>query len=113
MTIGRTQGVALQGLLGTVIDIECDIADGIPTYSLLGLPDASLQESRDRVRAALSNTGQKWPNKKVTVSLSPAWLPKSGPGFDVAIALAMLVACLLYTSPSPRDRQKSRMPSSA
>ena len=92
MTIGRTQGIALQGLLGSVIDIECDISDGIPTYSLLGLPDASLQESRDRVRAALSNTGQKWPNKKVTVSLSPAWLPKSGPGFDVAIALAMLVA---------------------
>jgi magnesium chelatase family protein len=92
MTIGRTQGVALQGLLGSVIDIECDIADGIPTYSLLGLPDASLQESRDRVRAALTNTGQRWPNKKVTVSLSPAWLPKSGPGFDVAIALAMLVA---------------------
>jgi magnesium chelatase family protein len=92
MTIGRTQGVALQGLLGSVIDIECDIADGIPTYSLLGLPDASLQESRDRVRAALTNTGQRWPNKKVTVSLSPAWLPKSGPGFDVAILLAMLVA---------------------
>jgi magnesium chelatase family protein len=92
MTLGRTQAVALQGLLGSVIDIECDIADGIPMYSLLGLPDASLQESRDRVRAALTNTGQKWPNKKVTVSLSPAWLPKSGPGFDVAIALAMLVA---------------------
>lgn len=92
MTIGRTQGVALQGLLGSVIDIECDIADGIPTYSLLGLPDASLQESRERVRAALTNTGQRWPNRKVTVSLSPAWLHKSGPGFDVAIALAMLVA---------------------
>lgn len=92
MTIGRTQAVALQGLLGSLIDIECDIADGIPTYSLLGLPDASLQESRDRVRAALVNTGQKWPNKKVTVSLSPAWIPKSGPGFDLAIALALLVA---------------------
>ena len=92
MTIGRTQAVALQGLLGSLIDIECDIADGIPTYSLLGLPDASLQESRDRVRAALVNTGQKWPHKKVTVSLSPAWIPKSGPGFDLAIALAMLVA---------------------
>jgi magnesium chelatase family protein len=92
MTIGRTKGIALQGLLGSVIDIECDIADGIPTYSLLGLPDTSLQESRDRVRAALSNTGQKWPNKKITVSLSPAWLPKSGPGFDLAIALALLVA---------------------
>ncbi len=92
MTLGRTKGVSLQGLLGSVIDIECDIADGIPMYSLLGLPDTSLQESRDRVRAALTNTGQKWPNKKVTVSLSPAWLPKSGPGFDLAIALALLVA---------------------
>jgi magnesium chelatase family protein len=92
MSIGRTQAVSLQGLLGSLIDIECDISDGIPMYSLLGLPDASLQESRDRVRAALSNTGQKWPNRKVTVSLSPAWLPKSGPGFDVAIALALLVA---------------------
>jgi len=92
MTIGRTQGVALQGLLGSVIDIECDIADGIPMYSLLGLPDTSLQESRDRVRAALTNTGQKWPNKKTTISLSPAWLPKSGPGFDVAIALSILIA---------------------
>ncbi len=92
MTIGRTQGVALQGLLGSVIDIECDIADGIPMYSLLGLPDTSLQESRDRVRAALTNTGQKWPNKKTTVSLSPAWLPKSGPGFDVAIAISILIA---------------------
>ncbi|CAN2193473.1 COG0606 Predicted ATPase with chaperone activity [Candidatus Nanopelagicaceae bacterium] len=92
MTLGRTKGVSLQGLLGSVIDIECDIADGIPMYSLLGLPDTSLQESRDRVRAALTNTGQKWPNRKVTVSLSPAWLPKSGPGFDLAIALALLVA---------------------
>ena len=92
MTLGRTTGVSLQGLLGSVIDIEVDIADGIPIYSLLGLPDTSLQESRDRVRAALINTGQKWPNKKVTVSLSPAWLPKSGPGFDCAIALAILVA---------------------
>lgn len=92
MTLGRTKAVALQGLIGTVIEIECDIADGIPTYSLLGLPDASLQESRDRVRAALTNTGQKWPNKKVTISLSPAGIPKSGPGFDLAIALAILVA---------------------
>lgn len=92
MTLGRTQAVALQGLLGNVIDIECDIADGIPMYSLLGLPDASLQESRERIRAALTNSGQRWPNKKVTVSLSPAWIPKSGPGFDCAIALAILVA---------------------
>jgi magnesium chelatase family protein len=92
MTLGQIRSIALQGLLGTLIEIEVDISDGIPTYSLLGLPDTSLQESRDRVRAALTNSGQKWPNKKVTVSLSPAWLPKSGPGFDCAIALALLVA---------------------
>jgi magnesium chelatase family protein len=92
MSIGKTRAVALQGLLGSLIEIECDISDGVPMYALLGLPDASLQESRERVRAALTNTGQKWPNKKVTVSLSPAWLPKSGPAFDVAIALSLLVA---------------------
>jgi len=92
MTIGKMKAVALQGLLGSVIEIECDISDGIPIYSLLGLPDTSLQESRERVRAALTNTGQKWPNKKVTVSLSPSWLPKSGPAFDLAIALSLLVA---------------------
>jgi magnesium chelatase family protein len=92
MTIGKMKAVSLQGLLGSLIEIECDISDGIPMYSLLGLPDASLHESRERVRAALTNSGQKWPNKKVTVSLSPAWLPKSGPAFDLAIALSLLVA---------------------
>ena len=92
MTLAKVQSISLQGLVGSLIDIEVDIADGIPMYSLLGLPDASLQESRDRVRAALVNSGQKWPNKKVTVSLSPAWMPKSGPGFDCAIALAILIA---------------------
>lgn len=92
MTLGQVKSIALQGLLGTVIEVEADISDGIPMYSLLGLPDTSLQESRDRVRAALTNSAQKWPNKKVTVSLSPAWLPKSGPGFDCAIALSLLVA---------------------
>ena len=92
MTLAKVQSVSLQGLVGSLIDVEVDIADGIPMYSLLGLPDASLQESRDRVRAALVNSGQKWPNKKVTVSLSPAWMPKSGPSFDCAIALAILIA---------------------
>jgi magnesium chelatase family protein len=56
------------------------------------LPDAALNESRDRVRAALINSNEVWPNKKVTVSLSPAWLPKSGSGFDLSIALAILIA---------------------
>ena len=92
MTLGITQSVALLGLDGAVVTIEVDIADGIPMYSLLGLPDAALSESRDRVRAALINTNEIWPNRKVTVSLSPAWLPKSGSSFDLSIALAILIA---------------------
>ena len=92
MTLGQSTSVALLGLDGSVVNVEVDIADGIPMYSLLGLPDAALNESRDRVRAALINSGESWPNRKVTVSLSPAWLPKSGSGFDLSIALAILIA---------------------
>ena len=92
MSIGQTHSVALLGLTGSVVEIEVDISDGIPMYSLLGLPDAALQESRDRVRAAISNCNEVWPNRKVTVSLSPAWLPKSGSSFDLSIALAILIA---------------------
>ena len=92
MSIGQTQCVALLGLTGSLVEIEVDISDGLPMYSLLGLPDAALQESRDRVRAAISNCNEVWPNRKVTVSLSPAWLPKSGSSFDLAIAIAILIA---------------------
>jgi magnesium chelatase family protein len=92
MTIGQAQSIALLGLTGSVVEIEVDISDGIPMYSLLGLPDAALQESRDRVRAAISNCNEVWPNRKVTVSLSPAWLPKSGSSFDLSIAIAILIA---------------------
>ena len=89
MTLGTTQSVALMGLSGSIVTVEVDIADGLPMYALLGLPDAALSESRDRVRAALVNSCESWPNRKVTVSLSPAWLPKSGSGFDLSIALAI------------------------
>lgn len=92
MSLGRTESVSLLGLAGSVVEVEVDIADGLPSFALLGLPDAALSESRDRIRAALINSQEPWPNKKVTVSLSPAWLPKSGSGFDLSIALAMLIA---------------------
>jgi magnesium chelatase family protein len=92
MPLARVKSIALVGLRGELVDIEVDIADGLPSYSLLGLPDTALQESRERVRSALQNSGAPWPNKRVTVSLSPAWLRKSGSGFDLPIALALLVA---------------------
>lgn len=92
MSLARTLGISLVGLNGEAIDIEVDISNGLPAYSLLGLPDATLNESRDRIRAAILNSGRAWPNKKVTVSLSPAWLPKSGSAFDLPIALTLLAA---------------------
>ena len=78
------------GLEGHLITIEVDVADGIPNFTLLGLPDAALSESRDRVKSAIINSHLEWPHRKVTVALSPAYLPKSGSSFDLAIALAIL-----------------------
>ena len=92
MTLGQSLSVGLMGLEGQVVIVEVDIAEGLPGYVLLGLPDAALTESRDRVRSALVNCMETWPNRKVTVSLSPAWLPKSGPSFDLPIAIALLSA---------------------
>lgn len=86
------QAITLSGLSGSLIDIEVDVSNGLPSYSLLGLPDATLSEARERIRAAILNSGFSWPNKKLTVSLSPAWLPKSGSAFDLPIALAILAA---------------------
>ena len=103
MTLGQSLGVALLGLDGHIVGVEVDIADGIPGYTLLGLPDAALTESRDRVRSALVNCSESWPNRKVTVSLSPAWLPKSGPGFDLPIAIALLAAQQVIPAESTRE----------
>ena len=75
MSLAIAKCISLIGLNGSVIDVEADIGIGLPGFTLLGLPDAALSESRDRVRAALINSGETWPNKRVTISLSPAWLP--------------------------------------
>ena len=92
MPLANVKSIALQGLDGEIVHIEVDIADGLPGYILLGLPDAALMESKERVRSAIQNSGCSWPNKRVTVSLSPAWLHKSGSGFDLPIAVALLMA---------------------
>lgn len=70
MSLAIAKCISLIGLNGSVIDVEADIGIGLPGYTLLGLPDAALSESRDRVRSALINSGEIWPNKRVTISLS-------------------------------------------
>lgn len=92
MSFAMTQGVALLGIDGELVSIEADVSKGLPSYQLLGLPDAALNESRDRIRSAIQNSKLIWPQHKITVSLSPAWLPKSGSGFDLPISIAILAA---------------------
>jgi magnesium chelatase family protein len=92
MGVGRTRGIALLGLEGHLVDVEVHISATLPGFVIVGLPDTSLNESRDRVKAALANTGFNINAKHVTVNLSPATLPKAGSGFDLAIAVAVLSA---------------------
>lgn len=92
MAVARTKSVALLGLDGSVIDVEADLSSQLPGLSIIGLPDAALAESRDRVRSAAKNAGCPLPARKLTVNLSPASLPKHGSGFDLAVALACLAA---------------------
>lgn len=90
--IGRTRSVVLTGLQGHVIDVEAHLAASLPSFTLVGLPDASLHESRERVRAAVASSALAWPQRRITVNLSPAALPKSGSVTDLAIAVAVLAA---------------------
>ena len=92
MAIARTFAIALTGMDGQLVEIECDISAGLPGLSFTGLPDASVTESRERVRAALVNSGAEWPNRKVTVALLPADLRKVGSRFDLAVSIALLAA---------------------
>ncbi|MFH8365319.1 YifB family Mg chelatase-like AAA ATPase [Streptomyces sp. NPDC018031] len=92
MAFARTCSVALVGVEGVVVEVQADLEPGVAAFTLVGLPDKSLVESRDRVRAAVVNSGAEWPQKKLTVGLSPASVPKGGSGFDLAVACAVLGA---------------------
>lgn len=92
MGFARTCSVALVGVEGVVVEVQADLEPGVAAFTLVGLPDKSLTESRDRVRAAVVNSGGVWPQKKLTVGLSPASVPKAGSGFDLAVACAVLGA---------------------
>ena len=84
--------VALSGLEGRLVEVEADIGAGLPRTVLVGLPDSALYQSRDRCKAAISNSGQEWPIALLTINLSPATLPKAGSHYDLAIVAAVLAA---------------------
>src|SRR5215475_1113197 len=90
--VARTHSIALVGVEGHPVEIETDIENGLPGLLLVGLPDTALREARDRIRAAIINSGEQWPQRRITVGLSPASLPKRGSGFDLGIAISVLAA---------------------
>ena len=92
MALARTLAVALHGISGQLVEVEADISAGIPGLSFTGLGDVSVVESRDRIRAAIVNSGLDWPIRKITVALLPADVRKVGSRFDLATALALIAA---------------------
>jgi magnesium chelatase family protein len=90
--LAKVYSCAVIGLEGAVVEVEVDTANGLPSFTVVGLPDAAVQESRERVQAAIRNAGFYFPQKRLTVNLAPAALRKEGPAYDLPIALGVLAA---------------------
>lgn len=90
--LGKVSSCAVIGLNGAIVEVEVDILPGLPKFNIVGLPDAAVQESRERVRSAIKNSGCSFPNKRITVNLAPADLRKEGPSYDLPIALGILLS---------------------
>jgi magnesium chelatase family protein len=92
MGVGRSYCIALVGLNGYIVEVEADIGQTLPAFVILGLPDAALNEAKERIRSAAQNSGIPLSRRKITANLIPASLPKRGSGFDLAITMAVLRA---------------------
>ena len=90
--IARVRSVGLHGIHAVGIWVEVDVVSGLPSFATVGLPDSSVRESRDRIRAAIKNSGYTFPIERITVSLAPADIRKEGPAFDLPMALGILAA---------------------
>ena len=87
MSLARSCGVVINGIDGLIVDIEAYLAQGLPGMTIVGLGDAAVGESRDRVRAAIQNSGLPWPSeRRITIGLSPASVRKNGASLDLGIA---------------------------
>src|SRR5579859_5664671 len=90
--LAKVYSCAVIGLEAAIVEVEVDTANGLPSFVVVGLPDTAVQESRERVQAAIRNAGFPFPMKRLTVNLAPASLRKEGPAYDLPIALGVLTA---------------------
>jgi magnesium chelatase family protein len=90
--LAKVHSCAVVGLEGAIVEVEVDTSRGLPSFTIVGLPDTAVQESRERVQAAIKNAGLQFPRGRVTVNLAPAAIRKEGPAYDLPIALGALAA---------------------
>ncbi|MGH9094698.1 MAG: ATP-binding protein [Acidimicrobiales bacterium] len=90
--VATVTSATLHGVVGQRITVEVQVSSGLPAFSIVGLPDASCREARDRVRAAVTSSGHRWPQQRITVNLAPSSVRKGGSGLDLPIAVALLAA---------------------
>ena len=90
--LAKIHAAAIVGLEGAIVEVEVDTSRGLPSFTIVGLPDTAVQESRERVQAAVKNAGLIFPRQRVTVNLAPAALRKEGPAYDLPIALGVIAA---------------------
>src|SRR3981081_4206481 len=88
--VATTTSCSIHGIAGIPVTVECDVQNGLPNFTIVGLTDRAIQEARERVRSALKNAFKAFPQQRVTVNLAPAELPKEGTAFDLAIAVAIV-----------------------
>ncbi len=90
--LAKVRSCAIIGLDGAIVEVEVDISSGLPSFTIVGLPDVAVQEARERVRAAIKNSGCTFPMKRIVVNLAPADLKKAGPSYDLPIAVGILLS---------------------
>ncbi len=98
--LAKVTSCALIGLDGVPITVEVDVGAGMPAFNIVGLPDAAVQEAKERVRAAIRNSGGRFPTGRVTVNLAPADIRKEGASYDLPIALGILLASVQIDIPN-------------
>ena len=101
--ISKIKSCGLLGIDGYMVDVETDIANGMPAFDVVGLPDAAVRESRERVRSAMKNCGLNFPQKRLTVNLAPANIKKAGPFYDLPISIGLLASSGQLPSESVQD----------
>ena len=101
--ITKVKSCGLSGLAGYIVEVEIDLAMGIPAFDIVGLPDAAVKESRERVRAAIKNCGFAFPSRRVIINLAPAHIKKEGSFYDLPIAVSFLAGTEQLAFANPQD----------